>query len=107
MLYIYIIYICIKIDGIMIDKNKNFENGRDKLHPLVVDEGLRLSDCMSYSRWGEDMSHTVRWSLHRSQADRPSTRSHTYCLPFKNSPLHTASFQGPPSQSSLNQTLHT
>ena len=27
----------------MIDKNNNFGNGRDKLHPLVVDEGPQLS----------------------------------------------------------------
>lgn len=32
----------------MIDKNKNFENGRDKLHPLVVDEGPRLSEDELY-----------------------------------------------------------
>lgn len=43
-MYTYCIYICIKIDGIMTDKNKNFENGRDKLHPLVVDEGPQLSE---------------------------------------------------------------
>lgn len=43
--------------------------------------GCQRMNCMSYRRWEEDMSHTVGWSLHRSQADRPSTRSHTYCLP--------------------------
>lgn len=47
-MYTYYIYICIKIDGNMIDKNKNFENGRDKLHPLVVDEGPRLSEDELY-----------------------------------------------------------